>query len=97
VENDLASLRYLSEEAGQQDQAVVAAQQSLNLELDRYRAGTESYLNVITTQIILLNDQQTAVSILQRRLAAAVDLIKAVGGGWDASMLPTPEALRSSR
>jgi len=97
VENDLASLRYLGEEAGQQEQAVVAAQQSLNLELDRYRAGTESYLNVITTQIILLNDQQTAVSILQRRLAAAVDLIKAVGGGWDASMLPTPEALRSSR
>jgi NodT family efflux transporter outer membrane factor (OMF) lipoprotein len=97
VENDLASLRYLAEEAGQQEQAVAAAQQSLNLELDRYRAGTESYLNVITTQIILLNDQQTAVSILQRRLSAAVDLIKAVGGGWDASMLPTPEALRSSR
>jgi NodT family efflux transporter outer membrane factor (OMF) lipoprotein len=97
VENDLASLRYLSEEAGQQEQAVTAAQQSLNLELDRYRAGTESYLNVITTQIILLNDQQTAVSILQRRLSAAVDLIKAVGGGWDASMLPSPEVLRSSR
>jgi NodT family efflux transporter outer membrane factor (OMF) lipoprotein len=94
VENDLASLRYLAEEAGQQQQAIVAAQQSLNLELDRYRAGTESYLNVITTQIILLNDQQAAVNILQRRLAAAVDLIKAVGGGWDASMLPSPDGLR---
>jgi len=97
VENDLASLRYLSEEAGQQEQAVVAAQQSLNLEMDRYRAGTESFLNVITTQIILLNDQQAAVTILQRRLTAAVDLIKAVGGGWDMSLLPSPEALRSSR
>ena len=57
VEDDLANLRYLAEEAGQQQEAVVAAQQSLSLELDRYRAGTDSYLNVITTQTILLSDQ----------------------------------------
>ncbi len=54
VEDDLASLRYLAEEAVQQQEAVAAAQQSLSLELDRYRAGTDSYLNVITTQTILL-------------------------------------------
>jgi len=83
VEDDLASLRYLAEEAVEQQQAVTAAQQALSLETDRYRAGTDSYLNVITTQVIALNDQQIAVSILQRRVSAAVDLIKALGGGWE--------------
>jgi NodT family efflux transporter outer membrane factor (OMF) lipoprotein len=95
VEDDLASLRYLVQEAGQQQEAVVAAQESLDLELQRYRAGTDSYLNVITTQIIALNDQQTAITILQRRMAAAVDLVKAVGGGWDASTLPSGNAIRT--
>lgn len=96
VEDDLSSLRYLSEEAVQQQEAVVAAQQALALETDRYRAGTDSYLNVITTQTIALNDEQTAISILQRRMSAAVDLVKALGGGWDASTLPSGDALRST-
>src|SRR5579862_2081019 len=65
VEDDLASLRYLAEEAQQQAEAVAAAQKSLELELARYKAGTDSYLNVITTQEIYLGDQQTAVGILQ--------------------------------
>jgi NodT family efflux transporter outer membrane factor (OMF) lipoprotein len=96
VEDDLASLRYLAEEAGQQQEAVTAAEQSLSLETDRYKAGTDSYLNVITTQTILLTDQQNAVAILQRRMSAAVDLIKALGGGWDASTLPSAGDLRST-
>lgn len=95
VEDDLASLRYLAEEAQQQAEAVTAAQQSLALELDRYKAGTDSYLSVITTQTIALGDEQTAVTILQRRMTAAVDLIKALGGGWDASTLPSGDAIRS--
>ena len=95
VEDDLASLRYLAQEAQQQQDAVAAATLSLSLENDRYKAGTDSYLNVITTQTILLNDQQTAVGILQRRMTAAVDLIKAMGGGWDASTLPSGAAIRS--
>ena len=95
VEDDLAALRYLAEEAQQQQQAVAAAQTSLALELDRYKAGTDSYLSVITTQEIALGDQQTAVTILQRRMTAAVDLIKAMGGGWDASTLPSGDAIRS--
>ena len=70
--------------------------EALNLEVQRYRAGTDSYLNVITTQIIALGDEQTAVTILQRRMSAAVDLVKALGGGWDASTLPSPNALKSS-
>jgi len=95
VEDDLAALRYLAEEAVQQQEAVVAARQALSLELDRYKAGTDSYLNVITTQTIALGDEQTAITILQRRMTAAVDLIKALGGGWDASALPTENGLRS--
>jgi len=96
VEDDLASLRYLAEEAGQQQEAVVAAEQALTLEMARYLAGTDSYLNVIQTQTIELNDRQAAVTILQRRMLAAVDLVKALGGGWDASTLPTIEQLRSA-
>ncbi len=95
VEDDLANLRYLAEEAVQQQEAVVAAQQALGLEMDRYKAGTDSYLNVITTQTIALNDQQTAITILQRRMTAAVDLVKALGGGWDASTLPSGNAMRT--
>ena len=95
VEDDLANLRYLAEEAVHQQAAVTAAQESLSLELDRYRAGTDSYLNVIQTQTIALSDQLTAISILQRRMSAAVDLVKALGGGWDASTLPSGDALRT--
>jgi NodT family efflux transporter outer membrane factor (OMF) lipoprotein len=96
VEDDLATLRYLAEEQGQQQEAVVAAQQALSLEIDRYKAGTDSYLNVITTQIIALQDQQTAITILQRRMSGAVDLVKALGGGWTDADLPTGDAMRSA-
>lgn len=96
VEDDLANLHYLAEESVQQQEAVVAANESLDLEMQRYRAGTDSYLNVITTQIIALGDQQTSVTILQRRMSAAVDLVKALGGGWDASTLPSGNVLRTS-
>jgi NodT family efflux transporter outer membrane factor (OMF) lipoprotein len=96
VEDDLANLRYLAEEAVQEQEAVVASQQALSLEMDRYRAGTDSYLNVITTQTIALGDQQTAITILQRQMTAAVDLVKALGGGWDASTLPSGNVLRST-
>jgi NodT family efflux transporter outer membrane factor (OMF) lipoprotein len=95
VEDDLSNLRYLAEESVQEQEAVTASQQALALELERYRAGTDSYLNVITTQIIALGDQQTAITILERRMSAAVDLIKALGGGWDASTLPSGNALRA--
>ena len=96
VEDDLSNLRYLAQEAVEEQEAVVASQQALVLELERYRAGTDSYLNVITTQIIALGDQQTAITILQRRMSAAVDLVKALGGGWDASTLPSINVLRSA-
>ena len=96
VEDDLAdsalSCRRGGAAAGSGHRRAAVA----SLEIDRYRAGTDSYLNVITTQTIALNDQQTAITILQRRMAAAVDLVKALGGGWDASTLPSADALRST-
>jgi NodT family efflux transporter outer membrane factor (OMF) lipoprotein len=96
VEDNLSDLRVLAQEADQEKQAVDAAEISLALEIERYKAGTDSYLNVITTQTLALGDERTAVTILQRRLTSAVALISALGGGWDASTLPTPDQMRSA-
>jgi NodT family efflux transporter outer membrane factor (OMF) lipoprotein len=96
VEDNLAALRILEREAVQQDEAVKGAQESLRLEMDRYKAGTVSYLDVITTQTIALTNQITAEAILSRRMNAAVQLIRALGGGWNAASLPAPAALRSA-
>jgi hypothetical protein len=96
VEDYLAALRYLAEEAAQQDAAVRAAQESLALETDRYKAGTVSYLDVLQTQAITLNSERASVQILERRMIAAVNLIRALGGGWDSSVLPSTGDLRST-
>jgi NodT family efflux transporter outer membrane factor (OMF) lipoprotein len=96
VEDDLAGLRYLAEEEGQQKEAVTANTLAMSLELDRYKAGTDSYLNVVTVQTTLLSNQQTYVNVMEQRMTAAVDLVKAIGGGWDASTLPSDDAIRST-
>ena len=96
VEDNLAALRILSQEALQQDEAVKGAQESLKLEMDQYKAGTVSYLNVITTQTIALSNEITAVGLLSRRMTAAVQLIRALGGGWNSTTLPAPATLRSA-
>ena len=88
VEDNLASLRILEQEAGVQDTAVQAAQRSLALSTTRYEGGVTSYLEVITAQNAALTDEVTAVNILGRRMASAVLLIQAVGGGWDRGSLP---------
>lgn len=88
VEDNLASLRVLEQEAGVQATAVQAAQQSLALSNTRYDGGVTSYLEVITAQNAALADEVTAVNILGRRLASAVLLIQALGGGWERKELP---------
>ena len=95
VEDNLSALRVLSKEAEEEAKAVAAAEQALTLETERYKAGTDSYLNVITTQNIALSDERIAVTLLQRRMTSAVNLILALGGGWDASTLPTADQLRT--
>jgi len=89
VEDNLAALRVLENEAQAEDAAVKAAQNSLDISTYQYKAGTVNYLTVITEQAILLQDQEQAVSILTRRMSASVLLIEALGGGWDTSILPT--------
>ena len=93
VEDNLAALRVLENEAGIEDDAVKAAQESLDISTYQYKAGTVSYLQVITAQTILLQDQISALNILTRRMSASVLLIEALGGGWDASTLPTTRDL----
>ena len=87
VEDNLAALRLLEEEAMAQDEAVKSARQSLQVSINQYKAGTISALNIITIQTIALNDEQTAVGIAGQRMTASVLLISALGGGWDTSEL----------
>jgi NodT family efflux transporter outer membrane factor (OMF) lipoprotein len=88
VEDNLAAVRILENEAKVQDEAVVAAQRSLDLSNMRYTGGVTSYLEVIIAQSAALADEVTAVNILGRRMANTVLLIQALGGGWDRSSLP---------
>jgi len=88
VEDNLAAVRILENEAKIQNEAVTAAQRSLDLSVTRYKGGVTSYLEVITAQSAALADEVTAVNILGRRMANTVLLIQALGGGWDRSSLP---------
>ena len=90
VEDQLAALRILEQEAAAEDSAVKAAQDALDIVNEQYRAGTVDYLSVITAQTTLLTDRRTALDIQTRRLTASVLLIEALGGGWDSSTLPNP-------
>ena len=82
------SLPSFSRASSQQDAAVTAAEKSLTIARNRYLAGTTTYLEVVTAQAAALSNERTAVAIQVRRLTAAVNLIKALGGGWNVSDLP---------
>jgi NodT family efflux transporter outer membrane factor (OMF) lipoprotein len=94
VEDNLAALRILEQEIKVQEEAVQAARQSVELTLNQYKAGTVSYLNVVIVQTALLSNERTAVGLTGRRLAAAVSLVKALGGGWTQADLPPAGQLR---
>ncbi len=86
--------RILAEEARVQNEAVKATQQSVTLTTNQYKAGTVSYLNVITTQTIALTNERTALSIRGSQMTDSVLLIAALGGGWNIADLPsTQEAI----
>ena len=95
VEDNLSTLRVLSKEIQEQDTAIQSAQRSLKLATDRYRLGIDPYLNVITAQTTLFGNQQTAVNLRIQQIVASVQLIEAVGGGWDSSTLPTSQQIIS--
>jgi len=88
VEDNLAALRILEAEAAAQADALKSAETSLAIALNQYRAGTVSYLNVVTAQTTAYSNERNAISILGNRLTDSVALIKALGGGWDAAQLP---------
>ena len=94
VEDNLAALRILSHELEEQNDAVSSSQRALSLATERYKSGIDSYLNVITAQATLLNNQRTAVNLQMQEMTASVELIKALGGGWNSSELPTQKQLK---
>ena len=85
VEDNLAAMRILEQEADVQADALALARQSLELTLNQYKSGIVSYLNVLTAQTTALAAERTAVDLRNRRLAASVALIRALGGGWTSS------------
>jgi NodT family efflux transporter outer membrane factor (OMF) lipoprotein len=87
VEDNLAALRLLEEEAMVQEEAVNASRKSLEVTLNQYKAGTVSYLSVIVAQTAKLNNERAAADISGRRMVASALLTKALGGGWSASSL----------
>jgi outer membrane protein TolC len=87
VEDNLAALRLLEQEANTEAAAVAAAEHSLDLSKNRYTGGVTTYLEVITAQTTALADERTAVQVSGRRMVDSVLLIKALGGGWDAASL----------
>jgi outer membrane protein TolC len=86
-------LRILSVEIRQQDSAIKSAERNLAIAKDRYGLGIDPYLNVITAQTSLLSNQETAVNLRIQQMTASAGLIEALGGGWDASQLPSPAQL----
>jgi NodT family efflux transporter outer membrane factor (OMF) lipoprotein len=96
VEDNLSNLRILSHELKQQNAAVAASRSYRDLARARYQSGLDSYLNVITAEITLLTNQQTALNLQLEQLTASVQLIKALGGGWNPS-LETTAAIPSTK
>jgi NodT family efflux transporter outer membrane factor (OMF) lipoprotein len=88
VEDDLAELRILAEEAAQQQAAVAAAEQSLTIANNQYQGGITTYLEVITAQNVALTNERTAADLKTRQLTASVQLVAALGGGWSVKDLP---------
>lgn len=90
VEDNLVSLRVLNDEARQQQAATASALESERIFNNRYVGGVDTYLQVITAQTIALNNEINDINILRRRMTGTVNLVLALGGGWDRTQLPNP-------
>jgi len=91
VEDNLATLRILEQESKEQAAAVGFAERSLQLANNRYQGGITTYLEVITAQAAALANERTALDLQTRRMTASVSLIQALGGGWEASQIPSKQ------
>jgi NodT family efflux transporter outer membrane factor (OMF) lipoprotein len=96
VEDNLAALRILEQETLVQAEALAGARLTLELTLNQYKAGTVSYLNVLIAQTTALTSERNAVDLRNRRLAASVLLIRALGGGWHSGLLPAERQINSA-
>ncbi len=96
VEDYLAQTRILSQQIQQQRGAVASSQTALDLEMGRYQTGIDPYIDVVTLQNTLLTNQQQLASLQIEQMTGAVQLVQALGGGWDASQLPTPQQVTAA-
>jgi NodT family efflux transporter outer membrane factor (OMF) lipoprotein len=96
VEDSLSQTRILSQQIQQQRGAVASSQTALDLEMGRYQTGIDPYLNVVTLQNTVLSNQQQLASLQIEEMTGAVQLVQALGGGWDASQLPTPKQVTAA-
>jgi outer membrane protein TolC len=97
VEDNLAALRILETEAAKVQDTIASSDRALTISTAQYRAGTASYLTVLTSQAVALNAQRTAVALQARRLTASVQLIEALGGGWNAAQLPSMQTVSGTK
>jgi outer membrane protein TolC len=95
TEDYLASVHWLGQQRQEQQNSISAAQRYYNLSLIRYKTGVDTYLNVFTAQTSLLSNQQTAITLQVQQMTSSVQLIEALGGGWDTSQLPSEKAVAS--
>jgi NodT family efflux transporter outer membrane factor (OMF) lipoprotein len=91
VEDALAATRIYSQQILHEEEAVKSAQEFLDLETQRYQLGVDPYVDVVTAQTTLLGDQQTLNALHISQMIATVQLVQALGGGWDRSQLPSPD------
>ena len=90
VEDNLAATRILSQQILKQQEAAESAAEFLKLETARYQTGIDPYVDLVTAQTTLLNDQQTLTTLHIQQVTSSIQLIEALGGGWDTTQLPTP-------
>ena len=93
VEDNLSALRILSQEIDQQDAAIQSSQKYVAIATERFRDGLDPYLDVITAQTTLLSNQQTMVGLKIQQITASVQLVEALGGGWNRTQLPSTAQL----
>ena len=96
VEDFIATLRVTSTQIQQEDTAVQSAQRFVDIAQSRYDTGLDPYLDVITAQTTLLSDQQTQITLRVSEMTAAVELVQALGGGWDTTQLPAAEKITNA-
>jgi NodT family efflux transporter outer membrane factor (OMF) lipoprotein len=96
TEDFIATLRVTSQQIQQEDTAVNSAQRYLDIATARYETGLDPYLNVISAQTTLLSNQQTQITLRVSEMTAAVELVQALGGGWDTTQLPAANKVNTS-